>query len=164
MNWRSDSEQSVERPRQEISATGREGLHVITLELLLIHQHRSLLMTLAIFRSLTTECRRDIALLSPSLVASVNVTLSALPTDLEVVTRAASVVCSFHPAALQSLNSCWQFTAWTTYTDGHLIGTDSNMTTDYLLVLDHFASLSSSSPVDEEVKNRLEFTSCLILL
>lgn len=97
----------------------------------------SLLMTLAIFRSLTTECRRDIALLSPSLVASVNVTLSALPTDLEVVTRAASV-----------------FTAWTTYTDGHLIGTDSNMTTDYLLVLDHFASLSSSSPVDEEVKNR----------
>ena len=54
---------------------------------------RSLLISLAIFRALATECRRDIALLSPSLIASVDATLSAVPSDLEVVARAASVVC-----------------------------------------------------------------------
>jgi protein EFR3 len=32
----------------------------------------SLLISLAIFRALATECRRDIALLSPSLVAAVD--------------------------------------------------------------------------------------------
>lgn len=52
----------------------------------------SLLITLAIFRSLATECRRDIALISPSLVASVGATVAAVPGDLEVVARAASVV------------------------------------------------------------------------
>jgi hypothetical protein len=91
-------------------------------------------------------------------VTSVNVTLSAVSTDLEIVARAASVVCSLYVATLQFLNGCRQFTAWTTFTDGHLIGTDSNMTRDYLLVLNQFSSLSSSSAADEEVKNRSEYT------
>jgi len=52
----------------------------------------ALLMTLSIFRTLATECRRDIALLSPSLMSSVKETLDAVPTDLEVIVRAASLV------------------------------------------------------------------------
>jgi hypothetical protein len=53
----------------------------------------SLLITLAIFKALVTECRRDISLLSPSLISSIHVALSALPSDLEVSAKAASVVC-----------------------------------------------------------------------
>ncbi|RDB22539.1 Protein EFR3 [Hypsizygus marmoreus] len=102
-----------------------------------IRSRASLLITLAIFRAITTECRRDIALLSPALVASVDATLAALPTDLEVLARAANT-----------------FTAWTTYTDGHLIGTDSSMTKDYLSVLRQFSLLSSSAVADHEVRNR----------
>ncbi|KAJ7781089.1 hypothetical protein B0H16DRAFT_1877878 [Mycena metata] len=97
----------------------------------------SLLITLAIFRALATECRRDIGLISPSLVASVGTTMAAVPTDLEVVARTASV-----------------FTAWTTYTDGHLIGADSVMTRDYVAALKKFASLSCSEASDQEVRNR----------
>ena len=70
----------------------------IKLVILLISHYRSLLITLSILRSLATECKRDIALLSSSLVASVYVTLSAVPADLEVVARAASVVCPFIPS------------------------------------------------------------------
>jgi hypothetical protein len=57
-----------------------------------IRSRASLLISLSILRALATECRRDIALLSPSLIASVECTLSAVPSDLEVVARAASVV------------------------------------------------------------------------
>lgn len=52
----------------------------------------SLLITLAIFKALVTECRRDISLLSASLISSVNTALAALPTDLELSAKAASVV------------------------------------------------------------------------
>ena len=52
----------------------------------------SLLISLAVFRSLATECRRDIALLTPSLVASVEATIYSVISDLEVLARAASVV------------------------------------------------------------------------
>ncbi|KAJ7178993.1 hypothetical protein C8R46DRAFT_986524 [Mycena filopes] len=97
----------------------------------------SLLITLAIFRALATECRRDIGLISPSLVASVAATMTAVPKDLEVVARTASV-----------------FTAWTTYTDGHLVGADSSMTRDYIAALKKFASLSCSDARDQEVQNR----------
>ncbi|KAJ4001786.1 hypothetical protein F5050DRAFT_1890936 [Lentinula boryana] len=97
----------------------------------------SLLITLAIFRSLATECRRDIALLSPSLIASVESTLSNALNDLEVAARAASV-----------------FIAWTTFTDGHLIGADSSFTENYLTSLRHFASLCSSVAKDLELRNR----------
>ncbi|KAJ7276546.1 hypothetical protein B0H12DRAFT_1207702 [Mycena haematopus] len=97
----------------------------------------SLLITLAIFRSLATECRRDVALISPSLIASIGATMAAVPKDLEVVARAASV-----------------FTAWTTYTDGHLIGADSIMTREYIAVLTKFSALSCSEAADQEVRNR----------
>ncbi|KAJ7180256.1 hypothetical protein C8R43DRAFT_972407 [Mycena crocata] len=102
-----------------------------------IRTRASLLITLAILRSLATECRRDIALISPALVASVGATVAAVPGDLEVVARAASV-----------------FTAWTTYTDGHLIGADSAMTRDYIFALNNFAALSRSEAPDQEVRNR----------
>ncbi|KAJ7129516.1 hypothetical protein C8R44DRAFT_776974 [Mycena epipterygia] len=102
----------------------------------------SLLITLAIFRSLATECRRDIALISPSLIASIGATVTALPGDLEVVARAASV-----------------FTAWTTYTDGHLIGADSTMTRDYIQTLTKFAALSCSEAPDHEIRNRTRLIS-----
>lgn len=58
---------------------------------------RSLLISLSIFRALVTECRRDVSLLSPSLLASVDVTLTALSSDLEVAARTASVVSSKSP-------------------------------------------------------------------
>ncbi|KXN86404.1 Protein EFR3 [Leucoagaricus sp. SymC.cos] len=97
----------------------------------------SLLITLSIFRSLALECKRDIGLLSPSLVNSVETTLTSMASDLEVVVRAASV-----------------FTAWTTYTDGHLIGADGALTTDYLSTLRTFASLSCNDIQDQEIRNR----------
>ena len=56
--------------------------------------YRSLLITLYIFKALAAECRRDIALLTSFLVSAVNTTLSALLSDLEVVARAATVVCA----------------------------------------------------------------------
>lgn len=102
-----------------------------------IRSRASLLISLSIFRSLASECRRDIALLSPSLIGSVEFTLASVPNDLEVVARGASV-----------------FTAWTTFTDGHLIGADSSMTTDYLSILRQFALLSYSNSADQETQNR----------
>ncbi|KAF8623443.1 hypothetical protein AX15_006385 [Amanita polypyramis BW_CC] len=97
----------------------------------------TLLVTLAILRALAIECRTDIRLFSVPLMSCVDVTLSDMPGDLEVVARAASV-----------------FTAWTTYTDGHFIGVDENFTKDYSSVLCHFASLSCSDVKDQEIQNR----------
>jgi hypothetical protein len=53
---------------------------------------RSLLITLSIYKSLVNECRRDISQLSASLISSVNAALNALPSDLELAAKAASVV------------------------------------------------------------------------
>ena len=50
------------------------------------------LMDLAVYRALATECRRDIALLSPSLMSSIGEVMRCLSQDLEVAARAASVV------------------------------------------------------------------------
>ncbi|KAF9268121.1 hypothetical protein L218DRAFT_954503 [Marasmius fiardii PR-910] len=97
----------------------------------------SLLITLAIFRSLAIECRRDLNLISASLVASIEATLSSISGDLEVSARAASV-----------------FTTWTTYTNGHLIGTDNSLTKSYIASLRLFATLSSSEAQDTEIRNR----------
>ncbi|KAI0071084.1 hypothetical protein K474DRAFT_1607515 [Panus rudis PR-1116 ss-1] len=99
----------------------------------------SLLISLAIFRALATECRRDIALLTASLLASINVTLQALRTDLEVATRAASV-----------------FTAWTTYTDGHLVGVDRYVTEEYMSCLQMFSHMGriDQESMDHEIRNR----------
>ncbi|KAI0832301.1 hypothetical protein BC628DRAFT_1308939 [Trametes gibbosa] len=97
----------------------------------------SLLITLAIIKALATECRRDVALLSPSLLSSVNVTLSSLSTDLEIAARAATV-----------------FTTWTTYTDGLIIGVDLRVTEDYMSCLKHFARLGHLEHNDHETRNR----------
>ncbi|KAI0650320.1 hypothetical protein C8Q79DRAFT_902424 [Trametes meyenii] len=97
----------------------------------------SLLITLAIFKALATECRRDMALLSPSLLSSTNVTLSSLSADLEVAARAATV-----------------FTTWTTYTDGLIIGVDLKVTDDYMSCLRHFARLGHIDHEDRETRNR----------
>ncbi|KAI0775921.1 hypothetical protein BD413DRAFT_255861 [Trametes elegans] len=97
----------------------------------------SLLITLAIFKALATECRRDMALLSPSLLSSVNVTLSSLSADLEIAARAATV-----------------FTTWTTYTDGLIIGVDLKVTDDYMSCLRHFARLGHLEHNDHETRNR----------
>jgi protein EFR3 len=51
------------------------------------------LVTLAIFKALVTECRRELSLLSAPLIASVANTLSLLETDVEVTARVASLVC-----------------------------------------------------------------------
>ncbi|TFK55899.1 hypothetical protein OE88DRAFT_1652415 [Heliocybe sulcata] len=99
----------------------------------------SLLITLSILKALATECRRDIAILSSSILASVQVTVASLPSDLEVLARAATV-----------------FTAWTTYTDGHLIGVDNGVTRDYMASLQQFADFSrlNGKVKDDEVRNR----------
>ncbi|KAG6378718.1 hypothetical protein JVT61DRAFT_12991 [Boletus reticuloceps] len=52
----------------------------------------SLLITLAIIRALAIECRRDISLLSPSLLVCLKITLELVSSDLEISARAASVV------------------------------------------------------------------------
>ncbi|KAI0736189.1 hypothetical protein C8Q72DRAFT_769172 [Fomitopsis betulina] len=97
----------------------------------------SLLITLYIFKALAAECRRDVALLTSFLLSAVNTTLSALLSDLEVVARAATV-----------------FTAWTTYTDGHLIGVDREVTQDYMSCLQHFADMGKRRTDDHEIRNR----------
>ncbi|KAF5333424.1 hypothetical protein D9611_002397 [Ephemerocybe angulata] len=102
-----------------------------------IRARASLLISLEILRSLATECRSDISLLSPALVTSVNVALSSLPQDLEVVARLARV-----------------FTAWTTFTNGHLVGADQSFTDEYMAVLQQFADLASNENADNEVRNR----------
>ncbi|KAG8906442.1 plasma membrane localization protein [Tulasnella sp. 403] len=98
-----------------------------------------LLVTLDILRALTTECRRDLTLFSSGVVMSVDVALSCLPRDLEVVARAASA-----------------FTAWATYTDGTLLGVDKELTQTYLNVLRTFSMMSvwDSEKGDDEFRSR----------
>jgi hypothetical protein len=50
------------------------------------------LVSLSILKSLATECRHNIALISPALLASLNATLSQVPSDTEVLVRTATVV------------------------------------------------------------------------
>ncbi|KAG8218633.1 hypothetical protein J3R82DRAFT_4297 [Butyriboletus roseoflavus] len=99
----------------------------------------SLLITLAILRALAIECRRDISLLSPSLLSCLKITMDLVSSDLEISARAASVL-----------------TAWCTYTGGHSIGVDPQMTQNYLVVLGHFAKQSTAEikSVDYELRNR----------
>ncbi|THH27291.1 hypothetical protein EUX98_g6908 [Antrodiella citrinella] len=99
----------------------------------------TLLITLAILKALATECRRDISLLSSSLLGSISITLSSLPKDLEVVARAATV-----------------YAAWTTYTDGHLIGADRYVTEEHMNCLQVFSQMgrADGSSTDHEVRNR----------
>lgn len=54
--------------------------------------HRTLLVSLNIFKALVTECRRNLSLLSAALISSLDAVLEALPDDLEVAAKAATVV------------------------------------------------------------------------
>ncbi|KAH7887618.1 hypothetical protein F5I97DRAFT_1951639 [Phlebopus sp. FC_14] len=99
----------------------------------------SLLITLAIVRALAIECRRDLSLLSHSLLFCLKTTLDSLSSDREICARAASV-----------------FTAWCTYTDGHVIGADEDLTHNYLSVLRHFSTqcIAEHKSIDQELTNR----------
>ncbi|EUC67410.1 cellular morphogenesis-like protein [Rhizoctonia solani AG-3 Rhs1AP] len=97
----------------------------------------SLLITLAILKQLTTDCKRDLTLLSTAVLISVKASLAALPDDLEVAARAASV-----------------FSAWTTYTDGTLIGVDNAFTNNYLTTLSMLAKLCESNGLKGDSENR----------
>lgn len=99
----------------------------------------SLLITLTIVRTLAIECRHDISLLSPSLVSCLRTTLDSMSFDLEICARAASV-----------------FTAWCTYTDGHVIGVDGGLTQNYLVVVKRFSAQCNAErkSFDNELKNR----------
>lgn len=132
----------------------------INLNLSLSLPSSSLLISHAILRSLVTECRRDIALLSSSLIGSIDCTLNSVPSDLEVVARAASVVGLRLLSVYLGLIRV-QFTAWTTYTNGQLIGADSSLTKNYLSILIQFANLSAICLPDQETQNRYNNNSFL---
>ena len=55
----------------------------------------------------------------------------------------------------------WQFVAWTTFTDGRLVGVDQAVTNDYLSVLGRFSTMSGArSPTgDSDFTNRYALTS-----
>ncbi|KAK7695970.1 hypothetical protein QCA50_000609 [Cerrena zonata] len=114
-----------------------------------IRARASLLISLAIFKALATECRRDISLLSGSLLSSINATLTSLRTDLEVAARVASV-----------------FNAWTTYTDGHLIGVDKSVTEEYMSCLQMLAHMGrvDSPSLDHEIKRRTRLLGTMVIL
>ncbi|KAF8591435.1 hypothetical protein K439DRAFT_1380352 [Ramaria rubella] len=99
----------------------------------------SLLVTLTIFKALVTECRNDVSLLTSALISTIVAALSCFPRDLEVVAQSASL-----------------FTAWTTYTDGQLIGVDQSVTSSYMTTLQCFSDLSkvAAEKGDSEVRNR----------
>ncbi|KAF8341321.1 uncharacterized protein EI90DRAFT_3150476 [Cantharellus anzutake] len=99
-----------------------------------------LLITLAILKALCAECRNDISLFSRSVLNSVDFALTALPADLELISRAASV-----------------FTAFTTYTDGRAIGVDEPLSKSYSVCLLKFASTATwrGKNTDSEFKNRM---------
>ena len=117
---------------------------------------RSLLITLAILRTLAVECRRDISLLSPPLVSCLRITLDYMSSDLDVCARAASVVRTTLGIGHRMLKLC-QFTAWCTYTDGHVIGVDAAVTQNYLVVIKHFSAQSNTErkSLDPQLRNRL---------
>ena|ERR1700761_4296056 len=52
----------------------------------------SLLITLALFKALATECRQELSLLTPYLMRTLSLAFSRLRNDLEVIAKAASVV------------------------------------------------------------------------
>ncbi|KAF8517830.1 hypothetical protein JB92DRAFT_2904721 [Gautieria morchelliformis] len=99
----------------------------------------SLLITLTIFKALVAECRSDLSLLTPALISTVVTAMTCFPRDLEVTAKAASV-----------------FTAWTTYTDGQLIGVDASVTSAYMTALQCFSTTSrvATEKGDGETQNR----------
>jgi hypothetical protein len=58
-------------------------------------KHRnSLLITLALLKTLAMECRQEISVLTPHLLRTAEGLLQSFPTDLELLVRAAGLVCS----------------------------------------------------------------------
>ena len=99
---------------------------------------RSLLISLAILRALISECKRDLALFSRSIIRIISSALDVKvyqkgDVDLEIVGRAASC-----------------FTAFTTYTDGAAVGVDDSLTNAYLNALRKFAKLAVSTGMTEK--------------
>ena len=58
-------------------------------------------------------------------------------------------------------NLC-QFTTWTTYTDGLVIGVDLKVTEDYMSCLKHFSTLGHIEHRDHETRNRYVLLSASI--
>jgi protein EFR3 len=56
----------------------------------------------------------------------------------------------------ERLTPSTQFIAWTTYTDGHLVGVDNDVTQNYMSSLRVFSSLGSveAKTSDYEFRNR----------
>jgi len=50
-----------------------------------------------------------------------------------------------------------QFTAWCTYTDGHVIGVDASLTQKYLIIIKHFSAQCSAErkSLGHGIRNRL---------
>lgn len=121
-------------------------------------------MTLEILRALTAECRRDLALFSSGVLASIDIALVCLPKDLEVVARAASTasppildLAGQEGDKLIDFSATLQFTAWATYTDGTLLGVDESLTQTYLSVLRMFSKMGITDvekKADEEFRSR----------
>jgi protein EFR3 len=49
-------------------------------------------VTMSIFKAITNECKRDVALFTKMLLSAVKDALSCLPNDLELQARVASLV------------------------------------------------------------------------
>jgi hypothetical protein len=116
----------------------------------------SLLVTLTIFKVLGAECRNDMSLFSPALMSTVASSLMVFPKDLEVAAKAASLVSCHYTYSYLGLHGTAQFTVWTTYTDGHLVGVDPSLTSDYKTVLNLFTGLCRdvAERGDNETRNR----------
>ncbi|KAK6910623.1 hypothetical protein I203_104655 [Kwoniella mangroviensis CBS 8507] len=99
----------------------------------------SLLISLAILRALLTECKRDISLIGKSALKCINSALDVIvyqrsnELDLEVVGRASAA-----------------FIAFTTFTDGSLIGIDENVTRTYLDILQKFGRMATFVEIKEK--------------
>ncbi|WWC71678.1 uncharacterized protein I206_105636 [Kwoniella pini CBS 10737] len=102
----------------------------------------SLLISLAILRALLIECKRDIPLFAKSALRSINNALNVKvyqrnEIDLEVIGRASAA-----------------FIAFTTFTDGSLIGVEEGITRNYFEILQKFSKMAIFDDVDENIKEK----------
>ena len=93
---------TLEKQLREILGLERKFRLLGSIDRSLIMYRRSLLITLNIFKVLIEECRRDLSLLSPPLMSSLDTALASLSSDLEVCAKVASVV---SPSRTRYLNS-----------------------------------------------------------
>ncbi|WWC63173.1 uncharacterized protein I303_105773 [Kwoniella dejecticola CBS 10117] len=98
----------------------------------------SLLISLAILRAVLIECKRDIPLFARSALRSINSALDVKvyqrdEMDLEVIGRASAA-----------------FIAFTTFTDGSLIGVEEGITRNYFEILRKFSKMATFSELKEK--------------